>query len=183
MKKIIKHKKGENQFVVISLLFFFFLATLFFIINVITGLFSNETSYDENYIAQYAEESDNTGTEKKIIKDYSKFYTIQSILEQFTDSLINGEYQKAYTILEPELKKKYKNKNECMDKLKGFTSDNLILKDANNAFVNKNKLKEVYILSGNDYLAKYITISGNTKIIGVRLDVRKSKYSIFYIEM
>ena len=102
MKKIIKHKKGENQFVIIIVLFLFFLATLFFIINVITGLFSNKTSYDENYIAQYAEESDNTETEKKIIKDYSKFYTIQSILEQFTDSLINGEYEKAYTILEPE---------------------------------------------------------------------------------
>lgn len=180
-----KEKKEKKENPIYSLIVFiaFVMAILFFIIKFITNIFYKEDIYDMNNITQYIQKDDGSVDDSKLVKNYTRFHTIQEILEQFTDALINNKYDETYKILDDEMLKVYKDKNTYIETIKKFTNDNFIIKDPNIIFSNKNKLKRLYSLSTTDYLAEYQTINGNIKKIGVRLDNQKNKYTIFYIEM
>lgn len=182
MKKIkFKKLKSMYSFVIFIL---FIIAILFFIIKVIIGLFVPEEKYDISNIEQYIQNEEGSGVdETKLVKSYTNFHLIQEILEQFIDALINNKYEETYKLLDSEMLSKYKNKDEYITKIKEFTSDNFIIKDPDILFLNRNKLKKLYVLSNIDYLAEYETINGDIKKIGIRLDTKQQKYKIFYIEM
>ena len=169
MKKFFKKKqKNENSIYMLFLFLIFAIAILFFIIKLISGIFQNDSGYDLDNMNQYIEDQDGNVSNEKIVKDYSKFQTIQSILEQFTDALLD---------------KKFESKDDYIGKIEKYTLDYLTPRDANTAYVNKNKLKKTYQLSDSDYLAQYEVSNGEMKSIGIRLDFKNEKYSIFYIEM
>lgn len=183
MRKREKREKKENSIYLLILFIAFIMAFLFFIIKFITNLFYKSDIYDINSITQYIQKEDGSIDDSKLVKNYTRFHTIQEILEQFTDALINNKYDETYKILDDEMLEIYKDKNNYIEKIKKFTNDNFILKDPDTVFVNKNKLKRLYVLSTTDYLAEYQTINGDTKKIGIRLDIQRNKYSVFYIEM
>lgn len=178
-----KKEKKENSLYLLVLFIAFVMAFLFFIIRLITNIFYKSDIYDVNNITQYIQKEDGSIDDSKLVKNYTRFHTVQEILEQFTYALINNKYDETYKILDHEMLNKYKDKNDYIEKVKQFTYDNFILKDPDTVFINKNKLKRLYALSTTDYLAEYQTINGDTKKIGVRLDSQRNKYSIFYIEM
>lgn len=178
--------KVKNENIVYSTLLFIFLiaAILFFIIKVINAPFNQGEKYDMGNIEQYIQKEDESSIdETKIVKNYAMFNLVQEILQQFTDALINGDYKGTYGVLDSEMINKYKNKNDYINAVKEFTDNNFAIKDPDKLFVNKNKLKRVYMLSNTDFLAEYQVIDESTKKIGIRLDSKQQKYSIFYIEM
>lgn len=180
-----RKEKKENSFSKTILFICFIVALLFFVIKVISGLLHQDIKYDVDNMEQYIlKENSSEINESKLVTNYSKFHTIQDILEQFTNALINGNYEESYKVLDSEMLNKYKDKKEYISKIEEFTSNNFIIKDPDNLYLNKNKLKRVYTLSSNvDYLAEYETIDGSTKKIGVRLYTQEKEYKIFYIEM
>lgn len=184
MKKLFKKKqKNENPIYMLFLFLIFAIAILFFIIKLISGIFQNDSGYDLDNMNQYIEDQDGNVSDEKIVKDYSKFQTIQSILEQFTDALLDKKFEESYNVLDSDYKKKFESKDDYIGKIEKYTSDYLTPRDANTAYVNKNKLKKTYQLSDSDYLAQYEVSNGEMKSIGIRLDFKNEKYSIFYIEM
>ena len=108
MKKLFKKKqKNENPIYMLFLFLIFAIAILFFIIKLISGIFQNDSGYDLDNMNQYIEDQDGNVSNEKIVKDYSKFQTIQSILEQFTDALLNKKFEESYNVLDSDYKKKF----------------------------------------------------------------------------
>src|SRR5574344_817464 len=160
----------------------FGLAIIYFIIISIFYNFRKEEGYDIDNIQKYIEEQNtNQIDESKLVKDYTNFYTIQDILEQFTDSVIDRKYSQTYKLLGNEMLKKY-SKEEYIEKIKSFSNENLIEKDPDVSYSNRNELKKLYKISDKNFLAEYCVSDGTTKRIGVRI-LEKNKYEIFYIEM
>lgn len=185
LKSLKKRKEKKQSEVSKFLIFIIFLIALFyFIIRVIIGWVHQDIAYDIDNIDQYIMSKDKESVnEAKIVLNYSRFHTIEDILEQYINELISKNYAKTYYLLDSEMLNKYKSKKEYIAKIEEFTNKNFVVKSSDDDYVNKNKLKKVYTLSSNDYLAEYETIDGTLKKIGVRLYTREKKYKIFYIEM
>lgn len=184
--KSLKNRKEKKQSDVSKLIIviMFLIALFYFIIKVIMGWLHQDIAYDIDNIDQYImNENKESIDESKIVLNYGRFHTIQDILEQYINELISKNYAKTYDLLDSEMLNKYKSKKEYIAKIEEFTNKNFVVKSSDYDYVNKNKLKKVYTLSSNDYLAEYETIDGTLKKIGVRLYTREKKYKIFYIEM
>lgn len=184
MKKIkfkIKNEKYNNVVNTI-IVFLFCFAILFFIIKLITGLFDKKGKYDIQNINQYIYTESNDIKENITVSDYSTFYTIQGILEQYVNALMSSKYDSTYDLLDKEMKNIY-DKKSYVSKIKEFAEENFIIQDPDKLYFNKDELRNLFKLSDTDYIGEYKTINGDVKKIGVRLDQKASEYKIFYIEM
>lgn len=178
-----KKEKKENKVYLTIIFLLFSISILIFIIKAITNIFTPEEKYDIENVTQYIQVNDGTIDKTKIVKDYSSFYTVQGILEQFVGYLIAGRYKDTYKVLDSEMKNVYTNEENYVETIAKFTNDNFVVKDPNVEYANKNRLKKLYRISDKEFLAEYLTVNGNTKKIGVRLYKDEKKYRIFYIEM
>lgn len=182
LKKRKEKKESDISKIVIAIMFL--IALFVFVIRVIIGWLHQDIQYDIENIDQYIMTEDNQKIDdKKLVTSYSRFHTIEDILEQYINELVSKNYAKTYDLLDSEMLNKYKSKKEYVAKIEEFTNSNFVIKSANDDYINKNKLKRVYSLSSGDYLAEYETIDGSIKKIGVRLYTKEKKYKIFYIEM
>lgn len=164
------------------LIILFGISIIYFIILSIFQMFSKKDIYDINDIEKYIKkENSEEIDDSKIVKDYTTFYTVQGIIEQFVNELINRKYSKTYSVLGKEMLKKY-SKADYIEKIKEFSDANFIEKDPDYSYSNVNELRRLYLLSDNYFLAEYEAIDGSTKKIGIRL-LNQNKYEIFYIEM
>lgn len=120
--------------------------------------------------------------ESKIVKDYSKFYTIQNAIENFVDCLLDGDYTESYSVLSSEMKNKY-SRNEYVEKIESFQKANFPIDDPDTMFINSNKLMNAYQISeGEEYIVEYNNYESKTIKFGIRLNSTKKEYTIFYIE-
>ena len=189
MFKIFRKNKNNgfsnkiNFWQTVIIFIIFMIALLFFIIQVIIDLFDKTPTYNNN-IEQYIQKKDTDEIdESKRITNYSNFYTIQGILEQFVNCLVCNQYDDAYKVLDKEFLYNFKNKKECLEYLKNYTKENFVVLEDYQYFVNTNKLKKLYLLNLNDYLAEYINKNGDLIKIGVRVEPKQRTYSIFFMEI
>lgn len=120
--------------------------------------------------------------ESKIVKDYSKFYTIQNAMENFVDCLLDGDYSESYSVLSNEMRSKY-SKSEYIEKIESFSKKNFPIDDPDTMFVNSNKLMNAYQISeGEEYIVEYNNYESKSIKFGIRLNTAKKEYTIFYIE-
>lgn len=164
------------------ILFLFIIAILFFVILVFTNIFNKKATYEniEEYIKKEGTEEID---QSKIVTNYSNFYTVQGIIEQFVNCLISEQYDEAYKVIDGEFLAKFKSKKECIEFIKNYTKNNFIIFETSQDYVNTNKLKKLYNLNTGDYLAQYINKNGDLIKIGVRIDSNKRTYSIFYLDI
>lgn len=161
----------------------FIIAFLSFVVLCIDNIFFGSNQYDVNNIEQYIQKDDGSIDNSKLVKSYSEFHTIQEILQQYIDKLLNSEFDVTYNLLDKEMLEKYGKKSEYVKDIEAFRDNNLVLKNANDYFERDNILKNLYKISPDEYIAEYKVVNDNVKKIGIRLDSRKKTYKIFYIEM
>lgn len=198
--------KGFDNGVKIVILFIFMIALGYFIFSVIGLAFKGDesevitdvdidnidqylTSDSQNEVGIYDEQ--NTGNieesiakidESKIVKDYSKFYTIQNAMENFVDCLLDGEYGESYSILSDEMRNKY-SKKEYVEKAEKLQKERFPIDHPDTAFMNSNRLMKAYKISeGEEYIIEYSDYEAKIVKFGIRLNTAKNQYTIFYIE-
>lgn len=166
------------------LLGLFCIALIFIGVKYIISLFNNSKTYDYKNIEQYILKEDTQEIDDtKIVTDYSTFHTIQGVVEQFINALINGEYEKTYDVIDKEYLDSFKTKKEYLNFIEEYSKSNFIIKEKSTDFVNTNRVKKIYKLSLNeDYLVEYKNVDGILIKIGVRLISKERKYKIIYLD-
>lgn len=197
---MIEKLKDLNNGLKFVILFFFIIAVGYFIFSVIELAFKGDneiiTNVDIENINQYIEkESENDKNkeddsnkenleidESKIVKDYSKFYTIQNAMENFVDCLLDGNYAESYSVLSDEMKNKY-SRSEYVEKVEKLQKENFPVDDPDTVFMNSNRLVNAYKISdGEEYVIEYSNYKAKLVKFGIRLNTAKKQYTIFYIE-
>lgn len=198
---MIEKLKGLDNGVKIVILFFFVMALGYFVFSMIGLAFENDeeikTKVDIDNINQYIEKETTTENpnengstesnnmqidESKIVKDYSKFYTIQNAMENFVNCLISSDYAESYSVLSDEMKNKY-SKSEYIEKVEKLQKENFPVDDQDHIFINSNRLVNAYQISeGEEYIIEYSNAKSNLVKFGIRLNSTKNQYTIFYIE-
>lgn len=186
---MIERVKDLNNVLKVFILIFFIFAIGYFVFAFLGSLFKkepeNRTQVDIENIQQYTknENTDEDVYDSQVVKNYSKFYTIQNAMQNFVDSLIKGEYSDSYSVLSNEMKDKY-SKKEYLEKIEKLQKQHFPVDDPDYMYINNSKLMNATKISeAEEYLVDYMDVEGKTVKFGIRLNTDKKEYSIFYIEL
>lgn len=185
MKNILNKLDLGMKFFIIAV---FGIAVIYCILSTVFGLFKDDKKEEkldidniDKYISIYSEENGKNEVDKtKLVKDYSNFYTVQSAVQNYIDTLIDGKYSKTYNILSEEMKEKY-SKSEYVKNIEKFTTTYFVNDDS--TYDLDYCLVRAYNIESLVYLCECKTLDENKNInIGIKFNISDSTYTICYLD-
>lgn len=185
MKNILDKLDIGMKFFIIAV---FGIAVIYCILSTVFGLFKDderEEKLDVNninkYISIYSEDTgENELDTSKLVKNHSKFYTLQTAVRNYIEAIIDGKYSKTYNLLSEEMKEKY-SKSEYNKNIENFVSTHFI--DSDSTYDLDYCLVRAYNINSSVYLCECKTLVEDSNIkIGIKLDVSNNTYTICYLD-
>lgn len=167
-----------------SIIFVFAVALIYFLVVSIMSIFSpnninKSTNINSENVNIYT-------SEDKIVKNYTTFFNVETIIQGIILNLNEGKYQEIYSTLSFQAQNNM-NKDYFMNNIEKYLNGNFkysLVEDSDPVgYKNYNNLKMLYNMDNNEYIAvvKSDNALGETKI-GIKL-INNSEYAITYLEL
>lgn len=182
----------RNKLIKFAIVFMFVILLIFLVVTFISNMVkdykdSKQTAVEsiENIDEYIIKENIITETEVKesnLVKDYKTFYTLQNAINNYISALLEGKYDKTYSITTQDIRAKY-DKATYVEKIKAYTQENFVGYDSDDIYDNVDNLKYLYLVSDNVYIGEIENISGELLKIGIVINSAENTYRVFYVEI
>lgn len=172
-------KLGVNLFI----LFIFSVAILYGIVVLLINIFAPKNINDSTEINKQNVEI--YVNNDKVVKDYNKFFNVESIIKSFVKDLNEKKFNEVYDTFSEQYKSKL-TKKEFLAKVENYLNTNFKYETTmieEIGYYNNKNLKLLYQIEKGEYLAvvKSLNETKETKI-GIKI-IDNQSYSITYLDL
>lgn len=161
-----------QQYFAIVIIVMLAVGILYFLGSKFVGLFSKPDPI-------YLENIEKSFTTENTVMDYSTFYTLDGVLEQWLNSVLENKYDEVYDIMIPEYKKLYSS-SETEKILTDYCNNKLSDMSGDVNYITEYSLKVAYNID-DLYILKFLDIKGNDMYIAVKYG-KGNTYNFTFVE-
>lgn len=183
--------EDRNKLIKIAIIAMFIALIIFLVITFISNAVNSykeskktaveSTENIEEYIIKEDIITETETKESNLVKDHKTFYTLQNAFNNYIAALMEGKYEKTYSITTQDIKSKY-DKDTYVEKIKAYTQENFLSTDEN-IYDNVDNLKYLYLVKDNVYIGEIENVNGDLLKIGIVINSTEKTYKVFYVEI
>lgn len=183
--------EDRNKLMRFAIIAMFIVLIIFLVITFISNAINSykegkktaveSTENIEEYIIKEDIITETETKESNLVKDHKTFYTLQNAFNNYIAALMEGKYDKTYSITTQDIRSKY-DKDTYVEKIKVYTQENFSSTDEN-IYDNVDNLKYLYLVKDNVYIGEIENVNGDLLKIGIVINSTEKTYKVFYVEI